>query len=95
MPSSVAMAICTTAPGNGDGPHGQQILQGEMQPDAEHQQDHADLGQLVGQALVGHIARREGADEHAGEQIADERRDAEAMRQGAESECQDEADDDG
>ena len=28
-----------------------------MQPDAEHQEDHADLGELVGDALVGDISR--------------------------------------
>ena len=39
--------------GNGDGAHRQQILQRKMQADAEHQQDDADFGQLVGDALVG------------------------------------------
>ena len=44
-----------------------------MEPDAEHQQDDADLGQLIGDVLIGDVARRERADKDAGDQIADER----------------------
>ena len=40
-------------PGNGDAAHRQQVRSREMQADAEHQQDHADLGQLPGHAGVG------------------------------------------
>ena len=47
-----------------------------MQADAEHQQDDADLGELARERLVGDEARREGADGDAGEQIADQRRQA-------------------
>ena len=65
-----------------------------MQPDAEHQQDDADLGELVGQALVGDEARRERSDHDAGEQIADQRRDPEPMCQRAKRKRQHEADDD-
>ena len=35
----------------------EQILQREMQADAEHQQDDADLGELVGEVLIGDEAR--------------------------------------
>ncbi|GEO13614.1 hypothetical protein MAE02_13100 [Microvirga aerophila] len=66
-----------------------------MQPNSEHEQNDADLGKLVGEALVGHIAGREGAHQNACEQVADEGGDAESMRQGAKSECQYEADNDG
>ncbi|MBB5706324.1 hypothetical protein FHR21_001668 [Sphingopyxis panaciterrulae] len=45
-----------------------------MQPDTEHQQDHADLRELVRQRSIADEAGSEGADRHACEQIADERR---------------------
>ena len=35
--------------GDGDAPDGQQIVEVEVQPDAEHQQDDADLGELLGE----------------------------------------------
>ena len=38
--------------GDGDAAHGQQLLEVELQADAEHQQDHADLGELLGQLDV-------------------------------------------
>jgi hypothetical protein len=44
-----------------------------VQADAEHQQDDADLGQLVGHALVGDEARRERPDQHAGKEVAHQR----------------------
>ena len=94
-PSAVATTICAIAPGHRDGAHRQQILERELQPDAEHQQDDADLGELVGDALVGDEARRERPDHDAGEQIADERRGLQPMRDRAEREGQHEADHDG
>ena len=51
-----------------------------MQADAEHQQDDADLGELGRQRLIGDEARRERADHDAGEQIADQRRDPQPVR---------------
>ena len=38
--------------GQDDRPHRQQILEREMQADPEHQQDHADLGELRREARV-------------------------------------------
>ena len=66
-----------------------------MQPDAEHQQDHADLGELAGQVLVGDEAGRERSDRDAGEQIADQGRDPEAVGDRAEQPGEPERDDDG
>ena len=66
-----------------------------MQPDAEHQQDDADLGELVGDVLVGDVARRERPDQNPGEQVADQRRELEAMHQHAEGEGEHEADSEG
>jgi hypothetical protein len=59
--------------GHGDVLHRQQVAQREVQADAEHQQDHADLGQLRRERLVGDEARRERADHYAREQVADQR----------------------
>lgn len=65
--------------GNGDGPHGEEILQRKMQADAEHQQDDADFRELVRQLLVGDETGRERADDDAGKKVAGDRRQAEAM----------------
>ena len=83
-PSAVATALCATAPGTATPPDGEQLLEVELQADAEHQQDDADLGQLLGEGGVGHKAGRVRADERAGQQIADDRRQAEALRDVAE-----------
>ncbi len=44
-----------------------------MQTDAEHQEHHADLGELLRELDVRDEAGRRWADDHAGDQIADER----------------------
>ena len=72
--------------GNGDAPDREQFLDVELQADAEHQQDDADLRQLLGQRRVGDEARRVRADQRAGEQVADDRRQAEALRDVAQDE---------
>ena len=64
--------------------HGQQVLEREMEPDAEHQQDDAELGELVGEVLVGDEAGGERPDGDAGDQVADQRRELEAVRHRAE-----------
>ena len=64
---------------NGDGAHREEVLEREMEPDAEHQEDDAHLGELVGDVLVGDVARGEGTDEDARDQIADERGKLEAV----------------
>ena len=56
-----------------DRPHGQQVAEREVHADAEHEEDHADLGQLVGDRLVGDEARRERPDRNARDQVADDR----------------------
>ena len=66
-----------------------------MQADAEHQQDDADLGELGRECLVGDEARRERADGDAGEQIADQRRNAEPLRDSSKYEGESKSDDDG
>ena len=80
QPSRVATAICTMAPGTAMARDRQQVLQREMQADAEHQQDDADLGQLGGQCRIGDEARRERADQRR--RRADSRPAAEAQAVG-------------
>ena len=58
-----------------------------MQPDTEHEQDHADLGELLRQPDIGDEAGRGGADDDARDQVTDQRRHLQA--------CGDEAHDEG
>ena len=81
--------------GDGDLADRHQVLDREVQADAEHQQDDADLGQLAGQLLVADEARRERPDRDAGQQIADQRRQAQLDRQETAGERHDQAHDDG
>ena len=55
-----------------DRPDRDEVGQGEVQADREKQQDDPDLGELVGHFLVSHEPWCEGADQDAGEQIADQ-----------------------
>ena len=59
--------------------HRQQLVEMELKPDAEHQQDDPDLGHLLGKMLVGHEARRIRADEHSREQVPDDWRETKPM----------------
>src|SRR5262249_42057635 len=45
--------------GDRDASNRQQVLEREMEADTEHQEDHADLGQLVRQSLIGDVSGRE------------------------------------
>jgi hypothetical protein len=64
---------------DGDGADRQQVLEREMQAHAEHQQDDADLAEFLREALVGNETGRIGADDDAGDQVADQRRHSEAV----------------
>ncbi len=67
-----------------------------MQADAEHQQDDADFGEFVGERLIRREeARRGRPQQHAREQIADQWRNAQPLRDRRQDEGQDEAGDDG
>ena len=57
----------------------------ELETDAEHQQDDADLGQLLGQRGIGDEARRVRTHERPGEQVADDGGEAEALGEIAEN----------
>ena len=60
--------------GNGDPAHGHQVGDGEVQADAEHQQDDADFGQLACECGVTDEPGRERTDRNAGKQVADQGR---------------------
>ena len=68
--------------------HREQVVEREVQADAEHQQHHADLGELPREVDIGDEARRGRPDEDAGEQIADQRRQLQARRDEAEDQRQ-------
>ena len=72
--------------GNRDASNGKQIVEREVEPDAEHQQDHADLGQLLREIHVGDEPGRRGPEQHAGDEIAHERWQLDARRGVAEYE---------
>ncbi len=65
-----------------------------MQADAEHQQHHADIGQLQGQIGVGDKTGGERPDHDTGQKIANQRRQLQPMRQRAQHKSQAEADND-
>jgi hypothetical protein len=67
------------------------MLEGEAEADAKHQKDHADLGEVPGERRIGDEPRGERADQHAGEEVADQRRDPYSMGERAENEGEDEA----
>ncbi|GJD75310.1 hypothetical protein CFIICLFH_3551 [Methylobacterium goesingense] len=80
--------------GQRDGAYRHQVLDREVQADAEHQQDDADLGELARELAVADEARRVGADEDAREEVADEGRQAQALRQHSADEGEHEAEGD-
>ena len=65
--------------GDGDAANGEQFFEMELQADAEHQQDDADFGQLLGERRVGDEARGVRPDERTGQQVAHERGQANSL----------------
>ena len=66
-----------------------------MQAHSEHQKDDAELSEFRRQRLVGNVTWREGAHGDAGEQISDQGRYLQALRDGAENKREPEARNDG
>ena len=60
-----------------------------MQADAEHEEDHAQLGELADRLRIAHEAGREGADRDAGQQVADDGGQPDATGDEAAKECGD------
>ena len=57
VPSKVATAICTMAPRQSDAAYGEEFVERKVQTDAEHQEHHADLSELVREIDIGDEAR--------------------------------------
>ncbi len=57
-------------PGDRNGADREQVLQGKVQADAEHEQNDADLCELVGKRLIGDEAGRMGTDQHTCQEIS-------------------------
>jgi hypothetical protein len=53
----------------------------KLQADPKHEQDHAELGELVGDHLVGDEPGRIRPDQEAGKQVTDDRREPDAKSQ--------------
>jgi len=62
-----------------DGAYCKEVADREMQADAEHQQDDADFGELAREIGVSDKSRCERTQRHPGEEITDERRQAQPM----------------
>ena len=60
-----------------------------MQANAEHQKDHAKLGQLARQRAIGDVARGERTDEYSRDKITCDWRDAEPLSDRSEDEGRD------
>ena len=73
VPRSVAITLWPDRARYGDGAHRQQLLDMKLQADPEHQQDHADLGELFRHRGIDGEPGSIRAEERAGEQIADNR----------------------
>jgi hypothetical protein len=66
--------------GNRDSTNGKELFDVELQADAKHQQDDADLGELLGQGAIGDEPGRVRADQNASDQIPDNRRKPQPLR---------------
>src|SRR5690606_28401885 len=69
---------------NGNLADGKEVFEGEMKPDAEHEEHDADFGQLAGHGGVGHEPWGGGADADAGKEVPDERGELQAESDEAE-----------
>ena len=76
-PRPVATRLWHERPGQRDPADREQFLDVELEPDAEHQQDDADLGELLGEVPVGDEAGRRRPHDDPGEEIADDGREPE------------------
>ena len=63
----------------GDSANSPELLQIEMQPDVEKQQNHADFSKLSGDLLIGRKPWSRRADDDPGDEKTDDRRDADPM----------------
>jgi hypothetical protein len=66
-------------PGHGHPANCQQLLDVKLKPNAEHQENDADLRQLFGELGIGHEARCMRANERSREQVANNGRESEPL----------------
>jgi hypothetical protein len=59
-----------------------------VRPNTEHEQNHADFGELRGELTICDEARRKRPDDDTGDQITSERREPRAQRDESQQECQ-------
>src|SRR5206468_1581423 len=64
---------------DGDVADGEEVIEAKVEADAEHQQDDADLGELLGDAEVADETGRVRADGDAGEEVTDDGGEAEFL----------------
>ena len=64
---------------NGDGSHGKQVVEREVQPDAKHQEDDTDFGELPCECLIRDVARCKGSDNYPCDEIPNQKGDAQSM----------------
>src|SRR5690606_1901179 len=81
--------------GQCDGADRNKILEREMEADAEHQQDDANLGEFQREVLIGHVTGCERPDQNPCEQIAGDRWQLQAMSNRAEEKSNSEAGNEG
>ena len=80
VPRPVATRLWPSAPGTATLRTASSSSRWNCKPDAEHQQDDADLGELVGQMPVGDEAGRRRPDHDPRQQVTDDRREPEPER---------------
>ena len=83
---TVATVLWTDRAGNRHAADRQQLVEMKLQADAEHQEDDADLGQLFGHRRIDGKSGCVRTEQRAGDQIADDRRQAQPLRDVAEHE---------
>ena len=78
-------------PRQGDAANGEEIARREVHPYAEHQEDHADLRELLREVGIGDEAGAVRPDGDSRDEVPDERRQAQPDREHAEEKCESQA----
>jgi hypothetical protein len=78
---AIVVSAAPNSPRDSDTPHGQQLCEMELEPNAEHQENDSHLGELFRQRLIGYEARRVGTNDNPAHEIPDNGRQPEPVRQ--------------
>jgi hypothetical protein len=68
---AMVVSAAPNSPRDSDTPHGQQLCEMELEPNAEHQENDSHLGELFRQRLIGYEARRVGTNDNPAHEIPD------------------------